>query len=81
MAKKKATSFDITVSITPVSGTSVEKTVTVPASATLKEVVEAAGLEGDLLKKNLYVDGKPAGLETRVTAASKVQVTERPQGS
>ena len=81
MAKQKNT-FEVTVQITPVSGKPETKTVTVPASATVLEVAEAAGIaKKDLEKRNFFVDGEPATLETRVTSASAVKFTERPQGS
>lgn len=85
---KKPSQFQVSVQITPVSGKATEKKVMVRASATVREVMEAAGLsKSDLEKKNFSVDGKPAKLDDRVTSLSKVaaepqvKVTERPRGS
>lgn len=79
---KSTKTFDIEVQLTPISGRPTTKTVTVPASATLREVAEAAGVAaGDVGRRNYYVDDKPATSETRVTSASRIKITERPQGS
>ncbi len=76
--KKKT--FEVEVQIVPVSGEPTTKMVEVEASATLAEVMKAAGVSLD--KKNFSIDGKPATAETRVTSESKiVAVHERPQGS
>lgn len=76
MAKK----FDLTIEIVPVSGAKEQKKVSVTASATMADVAKAAGLTA-IEKKNLFLDGKPADADSRVTSDSKVKFTERPQGS
>lgn len=85
MTAKKVSTFEVSVEVVPASGQPEERRVTVPATATVREVAEAAGLR-NLDGKNLYVDGEPACPDTRVNSASKVEarvvkVTERPQGS
>jgi hypothetical protein len=83
MSKPKT--FEVEVEVVPTSGRPKVTKVTVPASATLKEVLEAGGIDGD--KKDFTVDGQPANLDTRVNSVSsvkvapKVTVTERPRGS
>ncbi len=89
MASKKMIS--VTVTFVPTGGKPTEKKVDVATSgATLREVLQAAGVSPE--KKDLYVDGQPATLDTHVvdgqsvSADSKqrspeVRVAERPAGS
>jgi hypothetical protein len=83
MAKPKT--FSVEVTVVPTSGQAVTKTVEVPATATLSEVLKAGNIDAD--KKDFTVDGKPATLETKVNSTSsvgvapRVKVTERPRGS
>lgn len=80
----KAQTFDVTITVVPASGKVVEQKVTVPATATVREVLKAGGI--DSAKRDFTVDGEPATLDTRVNSVSElkalpVRVTERPQGS
>lgn len=88
MPRKKKGELEVVVEVVPVSGAKTEKTVKLAASgASVAEVLKAAGVSAK--NKDLLVNGKPATLETHVTAAdkvgvqskAKVQVAERPAGS
>lgn len=75
----KAKTFEVELQIAPLSGKPRTKKVKVKASATLSEVLEAAGLDSS--RKALTVDGKETTADTRITSDSKVTVSEQPQGS
>ena len=77
MSKPKK--FTVEVQIAPLTGRATTKKVDVTASATVKEVLEAAGVT--YAKTKLLVDGTPAGLDTKITSVSKVTVSEQIQGS
>ena len=72
--------MEVTLQIAPAQGRAATRTVAVERSgATVREVLQTAGVEHD--RKNLKVNGKPAGLETHVPAGATVTVAERPRGS
>ena len=74
-----AKTLKITFQVAPLSGEVQTKTVKVKASATLGEVLEAAGVSAT--RKKLMVDDEPANLKTRITSDSRITVSEQPQGS
>jgi len=85
-AKKKGAGLTVTVEMVPTSGTATTKTVTLEKSgASLGEVLAEAKVSAK--NKDLLVNGKPATVDTHVTAGDKVgvkvnvQVSERPAGS
>lgn len=89
--KKQPPSGSIAVHVTidPTSGDPSNQEVEVAMTgATLGDVLKAAGIKPD--KKDLFLNGKPATLETHVTDGQKVtaqspkpevRVAERPRGS
>ena len=87
----KGGKITVTVTVVPTSGRPVKKTVDVEASgASLREVLMAADVSPE--KRDLYIDGEPATLDTHVVTGQgvstrkkapppEVRVAERPAGS
>lgn len=77
MSKKNT--IEVLLAVIPLTGKKQKKEIRVAAKALVRQVLEAGGV--DAKKKDITVDGKPATLDTKVSAGSKVEVAERPQGS
>lgn len=76
MAKEKT----VNVKVVPTQGEAQDKLATVPArGATVRSALEAVGTR--TTNVDIQVNGKPASLDTKITAKSRIVVTERPQGS
>lgn len=79
--------IEVTVEMVSTEGKSTQTTIKIGKTGTsLKSVLEEAEISAD--KKDLFVNGEPATLDTHVSdkdaitaKAVKVKVSERPQGS
>lgn len=77
---ESANAMEVTVQVVPTQGSAGSRTVKVDKTgATLGQVLKTAGV--DHHRKDMKVDGKPAGLETHVGPGARITVAERPRGS
>ena len=67
------------VTIVPLKGSATTTALSSAPNATLDSILKSAKIFTD--RKDLMVDGRPAGLATILAANAKIEVRERPAGS